>query len=450
MKQLPANFQKETAGVLAIHSFANGRHWIWRPVGSPDTGIDGTLEVASPSGGVSGKQLGVQSKSGRSYIRSETAGTFQFYATADDVAYWEAHTLPVLLCVYDPIEKRLYAVSVKDYLRDFPDTRAAPHRFLFDKSLDRVAGKADVWIRDVAFSGTRSYRIRRPVTIQERIHTNLLVVRRPHPVVLSAAITKPFESSALPGTLLRPAFVQREQRCWSFADLRSDSSFDDHLDQGDIVTWSWEDLVQDTVRSSYLFELLYLTLRRHMRGLPIAFDRDRKRYYFLSDNSRKRTWDYRSQFRRAKRTVAAPIGDQGYWFHHSAKFTWQSLGSLMLLKVIPGYVFTHGGTAIKGDEDVIRLNVKKRKREYNKQVFQHLVFWREVLAKGNDSIAIDTGVDALTLDKDYISQDVPFGIYDDAGTFAQLTEPEDEAMDEADFEDEQELDGGHGSLRGDD
>jgi len=450
MKQLPANFQKETAGVLAIHSFANANQWIWRPTSPPDTGIDGTLEIVRPGGGVSGKQVGVQSKSGRSYIRNETSEAFQFYATPDDVAYWEAHTLPVLLCVYDPIGRELYALSVKDYLRECPDARTAPHRFLFDKSLDLVAGNADVWMRDVAFGCARSYRPRHPVAIQERVHTNLLVARRPYPAVFSAAIATPFQSPPPPGTQPKPAFVKKEQRCWSFADLRTDSSFDDHLDHGDIVTWTWEALLLDEVRSAYLYELLYVTLRRHLRGLPVAFDRERKRYYFLPDSGERRTWQYKSQFRRTTRTVAAPIGNQGYWFHHSARFRWQALDQLMFLKVVPGYVFTHGGTAIKADEDVIRLNVRKRKREYNRQVFQHLIFWREVLARGRASIAIDAGGAALTLDKDYISQDVPFGIHDDAGTFARLTEPEDEGIDEADFADEQELDAGHDSLQDDD
>lgn len=445
MKQLPANYQKETQGVLAISTFANSRNWVWRATTPPDTGLDGTVEIAGAGIGATGRQLGIQSKSGRSYMRGETTDAFQFYSNASDVAYWNGHSLPVLLCVYDPINKRLYALSVKDYLRDHPEARTTPHRFLFNKQLDRVTGSANTWMRDVAFGTTRSYRRRHAEVLRERLHTNLLLARPPFPTIFSAAMTKPFERPMRPlepGMLPRPIFVERENRCWSFADLRSDSSFDDYLDHSDIVRWAWNDLLLDGARQSYLFDLLYSLLRRHMRGLPVAFDNDRKRHYFLPDNTRARTWNYKSQLRKAKRRVAAPFGDKGYWFHHSARITWHSLGPLMLLKIIPGYVFTKGGTAIMGDEDVIRLNVKKRKREYNKQVFQHLIFWREVLARGGATIAIDTGVDSLTLDKDFVSQNVSFGIFDDPGSFEQLTEPDDEAIDEADFEDEQDIDGG--------
>jgi hypothetical protein len=450
MKQLPANYQKETAGVLAISTFANRRNWIWRPTIPPDTGIDGTIEIAAVGTGVTGRQLGIQSKSGRSYIRGETEGAFHFYSNASDVEYWNGHSLPVLLFVFDTVNKRLYALSIKDYLRDHPEARSAPYRLLFDKRLDRVTDAAHAWMRDAAIGTPRSYRKRRAETLKERLHTNLLLARPPFPVIFSAAVTKPFERPMPPlepGLPLRPIFVERENRCWSFGDLRSDISFDDHLDQSDIRPWAWNELLSDEARSSYLFELLYSLLRRHMRGLPIGFDRIRKRHYFLPDNTSKRTWDYKSQLRKAKRMVAAPFGDKGYWFHHSAKLTWHSLGALMLLKIIPGYVFTKGGTAIMGDEDVIRLNVKKRKREYNKQVFQHLIFWREVLARGSDRIAIETGGGTLTIDKDFVSQNVSFGIFDDPGSFAQLTEPDDEAIDETDFEDEQDIDGGPDSLQ---
>jgi hypothetical protein len=436
---------------LTISTFANQRNWVWRATTPPDTGLDGTIEIAGAGVGATGRQLGIQSKSGRSYIRGETEHAFQFYSNAKDVDYWSDHSLPVLLCVYDTINRRLYALSVKDYVRDHPEARSAPHRFLFDKRLDRVTEGAHNWMRDVAFGTMRSYRKRHATVLQERLHTNLLLTRPPFPVIFSAAMTKPFERPMPPleaGMAPRPVFVERENRCWSFADLRSDSCFDDYLNHSDIVPRAWNEILADGARSSYLFDLLYSLLRRHMRGLPIAFDKDRRRHYFLPDNTTTRTWTYKSQFRMAKRRVAAPFGEKGYWFHHSARFTWHSLGTLMLLKIIPGYVFTKGGTAIMGDEDVIRLNVKKRKREYNKQVFQHLIFWREVLARGIDRIAIDTGGDLLTLERDFVSQNVAFGIFDDPGSFEQLTEPDDdEAIDEADFEDEQDIDSGADFLQ---
>ena len=444
VKQIPANLQRETAGVLAIHTYANTRAWIWRPTTPPDTGIDGTIEIAIASG-PTGQQVAVQSKSGRSYIRSETARSFQLYATSDDIAYWESYSLPVLVCVYDPSDSALYAVSVKDYLRDFPETRARPHRFLFDKERDRVTTEAESWIQDVAFRRLRSYVGRRPLEITEWLHSNLLRVATTPASVFSAPVVRPFSRAVDQEAPLRPVFVEKEQRCWSFSDLESDATFDNHLDRQKVEQFPWEDMLGDGKRFSYLLELLYLCLRRHLKGLPIAFDRVKKRYYFLPNNGDRRRWQYKSQLRQAKRTVAAPFGHKGLWVHHAAKFGWQSLGNLMFLKIIPAYVFTEHGTAIKGDEDVIRLNVKKRKREYNKQVFQHLVFWREVLAKGTDRISLQTGGSAIVFEQTFLSQSASFGIPDDPGSFARLTEPMDEALDETGFE-EEELEGGEGAI----
>src|SRR6266487_278627 len=100
MKRTPANYTTERAGLIAIDQAVNGWGWMWRPTTPPDTGVDGTIEVAEVST-ATGKQLAVQAKSGRSYFRNETETTFEFLARSEDVDYWKRYALPVLLMVYD-------------------------------------------------------------------------------------------------------------------------------------------------------------------------------------------------------------------------------------------------------------------------------------------------------------------------------------------------------------
>jgi hypothetical protein len=228
--------------------------------------------------------------------------------------------------------------------------------------------------------------------------------------------------------------IDKASQCWTLHDLTHISSpLRDHIDIATVRSVPWTEAIADTQLQSYVFELLYRTLRAHMRGLPITFDKARTRYYFLPKEGQARTWRYQSLRRKAERKVAHPFSGK-YWAHHAAKFTWEFHGNRLFLKIVPAYVFTENGSTVQADEDVIRLNVKKRKREYNRQVFQHLIFWREILAKDGTQIRLTTGTDqALLIDKNFVCQQVTFGIYDDKQSFSTITKPMEEAIDESAF-----------------
>lgn len=437
MKKTPAHHKTETAGLLAIHSTANDWGWIWRATTAPDTGIDGTLEVVEGANAATGKQLGVQSKSGRSYLRNESETTFEFHARPDDVAYWAEHSLPVLLAVYDPTLKQLYAISVKDYLRDKPDALVSPHRFVFHKDADIVGEDARSWMRSVAFGGTRSYTTRVASSITETLHTNLLAVLSTPPAVYCSTPLSGKTKSDLPKGV---TVLEKESRWWSFEDPSSSGSqLHALIDPGAVDSFRLDDLASDDNRRGYVVELLNKALRGHLRGLPIAFDHAHRRHYFLPNKGEPRSWTYQSVKRKATRKVAHPLTGKS-WAHHAANFGWEQHGSRWFLKVVPAYVFTERGTTVQADEDVIRLNVKKRKREYNRQVFQHLIFWREVLARESRQIAIATGDEPVLIDKNFVCQQVSFGIPDDRASIAAIADPLEEALHEEDFDSEDSAD----------
>src|ERR1700681_3100359 len=125
MKQRMQSAATERAGILAMATACNRLDLIWRDILQEDLGVDGTVEIVL-DGTPTGRLIGVQVKSGTSYIRSETDTTFRFYPREQDIAYWKSLTIPLFLVIYDPRSEILYWVDVKNYVadahREWPDT----------------------------------------------------------------------------------------------------------------------------------------------------------------------------------------------------------------------------------------------------------------------------------------------------------------------------------------
>lgn len=108
--------QVERAGVSWIEHLVTAELcWLFRPQDIADFGIDAHLEIvdgdpAEPTG----RLLGVQIKSGSSYFKAATDSGWWFPCSAEHVAYWLGHSLPVVVMLYDPATKRVYWQHVND------------------------------------------------------------------------------------------------------------------------------------------------------------------------------------------------------------------------------------------------------------------------------------------------------------------------------------------------
>ncbi|MGF1727962.1 DUF4365 domain-containing protein [Photobacterium kasasachensis] len=78
---------------------------IFRETSSTDVGIDGQLELVSPDGVATGMLLGVQVKSGDSFVDSE-AQVFSFKASKGHFKYWKNLCIPSIGVVYSPTLKK--------------------------------------------------------------------------------------------------------------------------------------------------------------------------------------------------------------------------------------------------------------------------------------------------------------------------------------------------------
>ncbi|EOW9306530.1 TPA: DUF4365 domain-containing protein [Vibrio cholerae] len=78
---------------------------IFRETSSSDVGIDGQLELVSDDGTATGMLLGVQVKSGDSFV-DNISGIFSFKSNKEHFEYWQQLRIPIIGVVYSPTLKK--------------------------------------------------------------------------------------------------------------------------------------------------------------------------------------------------------------------------------------------------------------------------------------------------------------------------------------------------------
>ncbi|WP_296615807.1 DUF4365 domain-containing protein [Sphingomonas sp.] len=116
MRKRSTNARTERAGLIAVEKACNELNLIWRDLFQEDVGVDGTIEIVVGDF-PSGKLVGAQVKSGRSYIRSETEDSFRFYPRDGDLDYWGQLSIPLFLFVHDPETDITYWLDVSRHIQ---------------------------------------------------------------------------------------------------------------------------------------------------------------------------------------------------------------------------------------------------------------------------------------------------------------------------------------------
>lgn len=108
----PDEHRIERQGVAHCQNFFDvGLGWVFREQTVGDYGIDAQVEVVE-NGGIKGKLLAVQIKSGESYMREALPDGWVFRPKDAHVKYWLSHSLPVIVVLFDPRSRRSYWQSV--------------------------------------------------------------------------------------------------------------------------------------------------------------------------------------------------------------------------------------------------------------------------------------------------------------------------------------------------
>jgi hypothetical protein len=285
------------------------------------------------------------------------------------------------------------------------------------------------------------------LNVQEWLYSNLLPIVE-HPTIIYSAPSPHRNRSqirALMHDTYTPPFVPKEKRLWTFSDLtQPDCPLRRACDVGEITKADAAVWWHDDSRRLWLVDLYNQCLRRKCFSLGLLFDWQHKRFYFPPDGDRERVIGYQARKRRASRRVAYSYRSW-FWVHQAVRLSFAFIADQWYLKVEPAYTFTKDGVEFVDSRKVGPLSTRRKVRDYNQNVFNHLVFWREFLSSRHTDITILCGDQQMVISKYYERGRSGFGIpSDQAGLLAAepvepdigeelFSEPSEEE-DEADFE----------------
>lgn len=327
----------------------------WHPTNAPlDAGIDGFVEIRDvQTGEATNTWIAVQSK-GRTILEKETDTSFEFTCTPRDLDYWRRGNMPVLLVVSRPDRDEAWWVSVKDYFRNQPNHQKS-RRILFDKvanALTRDAAGQLLQLVQAAGAGTYF----RPAPKRERLHTNVLEVKRFPQLIYWAQTTlrDPAEfRSRLQDQMQYPPreWLFDSKRIYSVHDLRDEpwaSVCDiDTVDWIEGTKWASSDEPQE---QRLVVWMLNECLRSFAGKIGMRYSKEDNALYFkkTADLS-PRVKRYRSRQRTVPRTVFREYRSETdpskifYYRHVGFEPRFRRFDGRWCLEINPTYLFTSDG-----------------------------------------------------------------------------------------------------------
>jgi len=330
----------------------------WHPTNAPlEAGIDGFVEVRDlQTGEATNAWIAVQSK-GRTTLEKETEASFEFTCTPRDLDYWRRGNMPVLLVVSRPEKDEAWWVSVKDYFRDDPK-RQQSRRIQFDKQANALTTTANGQILQlVQAAGAGAYF--RPAPKRERLHTNLLEVKRFPELVYCAKTTlrdpKEFRETLRKHTQYPPReWLFHDKLIYSVHDLRDEPWASgceiNSIDTIDPKNWASS---EDPVERRLFVWMLNECLRSLAGKIGMRYSKEDDALYFkkTADLSwRKKR--YRSRQQLTERVVFRDYRSKTdpekifYYRHVGFEPRFRRFDGRWTLEINPTYLFTSDGDRV--------------------------------------------------------------------------------------------------------
>ena len=83
------------------YAVASRLGWIFREQPTQDKGVDAQIEEVF-EGSATGRLLGIQIKSGSSWFKKKTRSGYVYTGDLEHLTYWQGHSLPILIVLFDP------------------------------------------------------------------------------------------------------------------------------------------------------------------------------------------------------------------------------------------------------------------------------------------------------------------------------------------------------------
>lgn len=413
-KHLPGHYHTETEGVIALQVVVQKTGWVWRAGQHPDVGVDGEIEPAEdnvPSGHI----LKAQVKSGATFFKRENNQRFALPVDEKDITYWRRLTTPLVVAVYNPVTKQLFAIEFHRHFAEHPEI-AIDRLIWFDKQTDTLTPDRLRLLAGTA--AVPSPPTTAPARRSEYLHANLLpITEEPRWLYhIGSDIRTSDELSTCVGQALARRLIVWKGEIWTFDDLY------DHEAELSPFTGTalpersdcdrWRTSPADVPR---YHALLYAYLGMHFESLGLRSAKPR--YFFPSIGGENRSLSFQSMKRRSSREVASCVMNSTgscvrHWRHRAITPLFSCVGRSRLLSLQTGWCFTRDGVS-----QVLRppkgLVTRLTYRERNEAVFRLLMFWAEILSQGAESIVVPCGGQQLIMNKHFATAEAAFGIAND-------------------------------------
>jgi hypothetical protein len=399
-KTVPASKFTELKGLDRISTIVHEElKCLFREITKDDVGIDGEIEVVVPKPNGKGFEttggiIKVQSKSGGSYVRQDTATTFSTPVEKNDLDTWYQSTYPVIFIVYHPKDDTLYWKDVRSFVKSTSNVWQPPYRITFDKATDAFTAASYDAIRNLA--GISPPRV--SMQQKERLFSNLLLIKR-MPLLMTSAVAKVKDYHAIRSQIqgFIPPFCIIEDRLYTLSDLRNrDCTLRDFCDLStnvnDVPAKQWID--DEVRRRDYVF-LLNQLLGIHLRRCGLRYNPHFDRNYFPRQDPTglefKQDWFNVRTSRAAPPRIIAKYYTYAldkFWRHLAVNISFRMIGSSWYLQIIPKYFFTVDGETPYDRDKIGPYTTRLKARERNIHVLNHVLFWADVLSMRTPAIEL--------------------------------------------------------------
>ena len=268
---------------------------------------------------------------------------------------------------------------------------------------------------------------------QEWLHSNMLpITHMPATIFGATPPLNPASTMTATEVATLPPLKETKGMVWSLANLKNrEIARLVGCNPEDVQSRALDSWLLYPNRRNWLVELLNKHTRAKYESLGLAFDEKHHRFYFTPENGAARVKSYRAFHRNATRKVAYPYHDKEtnelrFWVHHATRLSFVEFDKEFFLRIEPAYAFTKDGVAFLASEDIGPLATRRKSGERNQNVFNHLIFWSEMLADSDGEIRIDCGGQVLHISKMFESARANFGIPSDSAPLAEIAMEEDE------------------------
>lgn len=211
-------------------------------------------------------------------------------------------------------------------------------------------------------------------------------------------------------------FVLKDDRLYGFQDLTHPSNpFIEVIDTNKVRQLKAIEMWEDPDWKRVYINLLNRSLYKYAGSMQIRYDPDHKRFYFpTNEDGGERSVTYRSPNRDEQSKKVAwearfrHSGEsKGFWYHMAAGLKFHQVeASQWVLSIRPERHLTLDGETLLPPDKIGKKVTKLKARMYNDKYFGEIVFWRDILSRGQPRFSLDYGSQNAVIDVQLVTFDV--------------------------------------------